>query len=56
MNLAPMYSGKKKEVNRPDGSKHFFPVERGKFFLAPWEIGGELPREGKHPLSLGFWI
>ncbi len=29
------YSGQKKKVNGPEGSKYFFPVERGKFFLAP---------------------
>ncbi len=30
-----LYSGQKKKVNGPEGSKYFFPVERGKFFLAP---------------------
>ena len=28
-----VYSGQKKKVNDPEGSKYFFPVERGKYNL-----------------------
>ncbi len=30
-----MYSGQKKKVNGSEGAKYFFPIEKGKFFLAP---------------------
>ena len=30
-----IYGAQKKKLNGPEGSKYFFPVERGKFLLAP---------------------
>ncbi len=38
-----MYSGQRKKLNGPAGAKYFFPVERGKLFLAPLYYGRSYP-------------